>query len=110
MAAMANATALELVCTKETCPIDESYFEYLPSLSLNALLLALFSLSLLVSVGQGAWYRTWTFTFAMVCGNICMPPSPSFRAALDGWDGRADIPVFFCRRGLGIHGPSDGKQ
>lgn len=66
-----NATAPDFVCTKETCPIDESYFEYLPSLSLNALLLALFSLSLLVSVGQGAWYRTWTFTFAMVCGNIC---------------------------------------
>lgn len=32
--------------------------------------MALFIVSLLLNISQGIWYRTWTFTFALVSGNI----------------------------------------
>ena len=59
------------LCTIDTCPIDESFYEYRPSLAMNSVMIALFAISLLANAVQGVAYRTWTFAIAMVLGNIC---------------------------------------
>ncbi|KAF2729808.1 RTA1-domain-containing protein [Polyplosphaeria fusca] len=56
-------------CTLETCPLSLSYWGYRPSLPANALFLALFALSTLLFIGQGALSRRFVgFTIAMVSG------------------------------------------
>ncbi|KAI5781921.1 RTA1 like protein-domain-containing protein [Geopyxis carbonaria] len=68
---MANTTnPLEIVCTLDTCPIENSFFDYRPSLAANTSLLALFGLSLLANLVQGVAWKTWTFMIAMVLGNL----------------------------------------
>lgn len=57
------------LCTLDTCPLSMSYWGYLPSLPANALFLALFGLSTLLFIGQGAYSKRFIgFTIAMVCG------------------------------------------
>lgn len=60
----------DLNCTFDTCDIDSSSFHYRPSLALNAVLLALFGISLVSNLIQGVAFKTWGFTIAMVLGNI----------------------------------------
>lgn len=60
----------DLNCTFDTCDIDSSSFHYRPSLALNAVLLALFGISLVSNLVQGVAFKTWGFTIAMVLGNI----------------------------------------
>jgi len=53
------------------CPIDQSPYSYAPSLPPNAILLAFFSVSLLIHTIQGIYYRTWGLLVALVCGGLC---------------------------------------
>lgn len=56
-------------CTLETCPLNLSYWGYRPSLPANALFAAIFGLSLLLFIAQGALSKRFLgFTIAMVCG------------------------------------------
>lgn len=57
-------------CTLEICSIDDSYFDYRPSLALNSLLIALFGLSVVLYLIQGIRYKTWSFLAVMLLGNI----------------------------------------
>ena len=61
--------AYKATCTLKTCPIQNSYCAYRPSLSANAVLLALFSFSLCCFLLQAALSRRFIgFTTAMVSG------------------------------------------
>ena len=58
-------------CTLATCPIQDSYFAYRPSLAANGVLLALFSFSLTCFILQAALSKRFIgFTIAMVSGCI----------------------------------------
>ncbi|KAL8786689.1 MAG: hypothetical protein Q9213_002624 [Squamulea squamosa] len=59
------------LCTLDTCPIDESYYNYRPSLAANGTFLALFLFSLLVFLVQVTLSKRFIgFTIAMVSGCI----------------------------------------
>ena len=61
--------AYRAACTLKTCPIKDSYYAYRPSLSTNAVFLALFSFSLCCFILQAALSRRFIgFTTAMVSG------------------------------------------
>lgn len=63
--------ACRMACTLDTCPLDMSYWDYRPSVPANALFIAIFSLSLILFMGQGIWSKRFLgFTIAMVSGNI----------------------------------------
>lgn len=63
--------ACRLACTLDTCGLKLSYWAYVPSLPPNALFTALFTLSLLLFVGQAVYSKRFLgFTIAMVCGSI----------------------------------------
>lgn len=58
-------------CTLDTCPLDLSYWAYLPSLAANSTFLAIFAVSLVLFLFQGILSRRFLgFTIAMVSGNI----------------------------------------
>jgi hypothetical protein len=58
-------------CTVDTCPLDWSYWAYRPSLPANALLIALFVLSLLAYTGQAIVTRRFVgFSISMICGSV----------------------------------------
>lgn len=64
-----STQAYENSCTKGTCPLESSYWAYLPSLAANGLFLALFSLSFVLFVGQSMFSRRFLgFTIAMLSG------------------------------------------
>ena len=61
--------AYRAACTLKTCPLNQSYYAYRPSLPTNSAFLALFSLSLCGYVLQAALSRRFIgFTAAMVSG------------------------------------------
>lgn len=63
--------AYRAACTLKTCPINQSYYAYRPSLSTNAAFLALFSFSLSCFLLQAALSRRFIgFTIAIVSGCI----------------------------------------
>jgi len=56
-------------CTLATCPLNLSYWGYIPSMPANALFLAVFALSTLLFIGQGLLSKRFIgFTVAMVSG------------------------------------------
>ncbi|KAF2868171.1 parasitic phase-specific protein PSP-1 [Massariosphaeria phaeospora] len=56
-------------CTLETCPLELSFWGYRPSLPANAMFAALFGLSTVLFIAQGAFSRRFLgFTVAMVSG------------------------------------------
>jgi len=57
-------------CDLDKCPLEASFWDYRPSLALNCLLIALFSLSLVVHLGQGIRYKTWGFLISMFFGCV----------------------------------------
>lgn len=61
-------------CTKETCPINLTIYQYAPSLAANATFLALFGLSGLIHLGQAVANRRttspWTYSMPTVIGCI----------------------------------------
>jgi hypothetical protein len=55
-------------CTKETCPVEDSVYGYYPSLPINAILTALFGISLVCHIFQGIKSRSWSFMTALSIG------------------------------------------
>lgn len=55
-------------CTKETCPVEDSVYGYYPSLPINAILTALFGISLFCHIFQGVRSRSWSFMTALSIG------------------------------------------
>jgi hypothetical protein len=55
-------------CTKETCPVRDSIYGYYPSLPINAILAALFAISLFVHAFQGIRAKSWSFMAALGIG------------------------------------------
>lgn len=58
-------------CNLDLCPLNTSYWDYLPSLAANGLFTALFSISLLAFSVQAVIYRKYLgFSIAMISGSI----------------------------------------
>lgn len=61
-------------CTKDTCPINLTIYQYAPSLAANATFLALFGLTGIIHLGQAVAYRRstspWTYSVPTVIGCI----------------------------------------
>ncbi|KAF3916204.1 hypothetical protein AA313_de0208388 [Arthrobotrys entomopaga] len=57
-----------IYCTLQTCPIEDSMFGYKPSLGFNAVLLVLFTISLIGFVTVGIRKKTWGFLAATTLG------------------------------------------
>jgi hypothetical protein len=55
-------------CTKGTCPVQDSVYGYYPSLPVNAILTALFGISLFCHLFQGIKSRSWSFMTALSIG------------------------------------------
>ncbi|KAI5782453.1 RTA1 like protein-domain-containing protein [Pyronema domesticum] len=67
----ANWFLNECTLGKYGCPLDRSFYDYVPSLAMNTLLLVLFALSGITFCIQGFRTKSWTtFTVAMVLGCI----------------------------------------
>lgn len=59
------------VCTLDTCPIEDSFYAYRPSLVANGIFLALFSFSLVCFLLQARLSRRFIgFTIAMAIGCV----------------------------------------
>ncbi|TVY24036.1 Sphingoid long-chain base transporter [Lachnellula hyalina] len=59
-----------IICTLATCPIDDAFVDYLPSLAGNATYLAIFAILWLAQVYLGIRYRTWGFLATMAVGGL----------------------------------------
>jgi hypothetical protein len=58
-------------CSLDVCPLEWSYWGYIPSLAANGLFLALFALSTILYLGQGMLSKRFiSFSTAMACGCI----------------------------------------
>jgi hypothetical protein len=57
-------------CTLSACPVETSVYGYRASLPLSGILIALYSLCLVVQVFLGWRYKAWGFMAAMVLGCI----------------------------------------
>jgi hypothetical protein len=63
--------ACRQACTLTTCPMNLSYWAYLPSLPANGIFTALFSLSLALYLLQAVYSRRFlAFSVAMLCGSV----------------------------------------
>ncbi|MCJ1307990.1 hypothetical protein MMC25_001640 [Agyrium rufum] len=82
-----NATAVTEYrnhCTLDTCPLDQSYYYYRPSLAANAIFAALFGLALISFLLQVTLSRRFIgFTVAMVSG--CILEVIGYAGRLQGW-------------------------
>jgi hypothetical protein len=77
-------------CTKETCPVQDSIYEYYLSLPISAILAALFAISLFLHVFQGFRAKSWSFMTALaigttleVIGILCIEDLESTLLSLD---------------------------
>lgn len=66
-------------CTLAVCPLALTVYGYIPSLPFSSLLLALYSLCIIIQVGLAWKYKTWTYMTVMVLGCI---------TEIIGWAGR----------------------
>lgn len=57
-------------CTLDLCPLEWSILRYQPSIPANALFIGLFGLGMVIHLGQGIYYKTWTFANCMAAGCI----------------------------------------
>ncbi len=71
-------------CTISTCDIEDSIYEYRPSVSANSILLALFALSLIAHVAQGWIYRYKAFAILMFFG--CLAEIIGYVGRLISWN------------------------
>jgi len=60
---------LNFTCTIDTCSLDQSFYNYRPSLGINATLAGIYGTFLVIGLIQGIWFRTWTFLVAFTLGN-----------------------------------------
>lgn len=56
------------LCTLETCPLDLSWVQYLPSFSGNSLYLGVFGVAFFLQFVLGSFYKTWSFMIPMLGG------------------------------------------
>lgn len=66
-------------CTLAVCPVQASIYQYRPSLAANAALLALYGVSLVITVAQSIKHRTWIFLSTIFFG---------YAAEMIGYGGR----------------------
>ncbi|CBF84276.1 hypothetical protein AN2651.2 [Aspergillus nidulans FGSC A4] len=57
-------------CTLETCPIEDAYIHYQPTIAGNSVYLALFGVLLIAQAILVPVYRTWGFSGSMVAGLV----------------------------------------
>lgn len=57
-------------CTLAICPVEWSVLQYQPNIPVNAVVVALFAISMVVHIFQGFRWKTWSFTICMVIGCI----------------------------------------
>lgn len=55
-------------CTLDLCPIEASILQYQPSIPGNAVIAALFGVSMLIHLAQGLKWRQWSFMICMILG------------------------------------------
>ena len=58
------------LCTLDTCPLSWAEVDYVPSLAGNLIYVGVFGLALLLQIGLGIYYKTWTYLIAMVGGLV----------------------------------------
>ncbi|EXJ91245.1 hypothetical protein A1O1_04355 [Capronia coronata CBS 617.96] len=58
----------ECVDVSPECPVQASIYGYYPNLGANAFFLAFFALCLLLNLGLGIRYKTWTYMVALCLG------------------------------------------
>lgn len=58
-------------CTFDTCNIEQSIFQYRPSLPANAFFIAIFGVSMIIHLYQGYRWKQWTFSalFSLGCAS-----------------------------------------
>ncbi|RDW73451.1 hypothetical protein BP6252_07358 [Coleophoma cylindrospora] len=65
----ANITSI-LQCTPALCSLEYATVLYVPTLAGNSLYLALFALLLVIQAVQCFFFRTYSYTIAMICGLV----------------------------------------
>lgn len=63
-------TVQDCTALSDLCPVEETIYGYFPDLAGNAFFLAFFILSMIISVGQGVKYKTWTYMTALAVGSF----------------------------------------
>ncbi|PLN82074.1 RTA1-domain-containing protein [Aspergillus taichungensis] len=56
------------LCTLETCPLDLSYVQYLPSFAGNSFYVGVFGVAFFLQFVLGSFYKTWSFMIPMLGG------------------------------------------
>jgi hypothetical protein len=56
------------LCTLDTCPIENAYIHYQPTVPGNSIYLALFGILLVTQLIQSFFFRMWGFAGAMAAG------------------------------------------
>ena len=59
-----------IICTLDTCPIQDAFVEYIPSLAGNATYLSIFAILWCAQMYQGIRHRTWGFLTGMAVGGL----------------------------------------
>ena len=75
MSAANNATELQYLfftnqCTLALCPLEYAFVHYDPDLLGNALYAGFFAFLLLLQIGLGVRYKTWSFMAGMCSGLV----------------------------------------
>ncbi|KAK4145959.1 RTA1 like protein-domain-containing protein [Dichotomopilus funicola] len=94
-------------CTLDLCPIEASILQYQPSIPGNAVIAALFGVSMLIHLVQGLKWRQWSFMICLIVGcldqiigyvgRILLSKNPfSFNAFIIQIVCITTAPVFFC--------------
>jgi hypothetical protein len=55
-------------CTLDTCGVERTIFHYIPSLTANAVFIAVFGVAFALHLFQGLRWRTWVFMSCILCG------------------------------------------
>jgi len=59
-----------IICTLATCPIQDAFVLYLPSLGGNGAYLAIFTILFIFQLYLGIRYHTWGFLAGMAVGTL----------------------------------------
>lgn len=63
-------TVQDCTALSNLCPVEETIYGYFPDLAGNAFFLAFFLVAMLISIGQGVKYKTWTYMVALAVGSF----------------------------------------
>jgi hypothetical protein len=84
-------------CTLALCPIEDSIFEYQPSLAANAVFIALFGITLIIHLIQFFRWRTWFFSTAILWG--CITEMIGYGGRIIMWQNPFSFPGFIMQIG-----------